>query len=258
MENMMWLAESLVETSEILLSQVASAGPVRSRLAYAVSEHERVSSQQSIALRLRRRSLAVSPMASANFGRCRPTALPSPRSWRTRRSISTVPALDAAIKRATADPYHLLPRAVVMAATSTAPCIYSGRGGYAQLPSRPTPADELACRGELITDTSIFELYSCTKLVAAVATLQLVEQGRLGLDDDASHYVPELGEVKLFKGFDAEGELVLEENRVPITVRMLLTHTAGTVNLASEPLRGFPQCSRGTLQGSRTIRTIHP
>jgi CubicO group peptidase (beta-lactamase class C family) len=255
---MMWLAESLVETSEILLSQVASAGPVRSRLAYAVSEHERVSSQQSIALRLRRRSLAVSPMASANFGRCRPTALPSPRSWRTRRSISTVPALDAAIKRATADPYHLLPRAVVMAATSTAPCIYSGRGGYAQLPSRPTPADELACRGELITDTSIFELYSCTKLVAAVATLQLVEQGRLGLDDDASHYVPELGEVKLFKGFDAEGELVLEENRVPITVRMLLTHTAGTVNLASEPLRGFPQCSRGTLQGSRTIRTIHP
>lgn len=195
-------------------------------------------------------------MASVLTGRSRPTALPHPRTWRIRRSISTAPALDAAIKRATTNPYRLLPRAVVMAATSTAPCIYSGRGGYAQLPSRPTPADELARRGEPITDTSIFELYSCTKLVAAVATLQLVEQGRIGLDDDASRYVPELGGVKLFKGFDAEGELVLEENRVPITVRMLLTHTAGTVN-ASELLRGFPQRSHATLQDLRTIRTIH-
>ena len=174
-------------------------------------------------------------MTAVVTARCRPTALPR----RIRRSISTARALDAAIERATADPYRLLPRAVVMAATASAPCIYSGRGGYARLPSRPTPADELARSGEPITDRSIFELYSCTKLVAAVATLQLVEQGRIGLDDDASRYVPELGEVKLFKGFDAEGELVLEENRVPITLRMLLTHTAGTVD-ASKLLRGLP------------------
>lgn len=170
-------------------------------------------------------------MTAVVTARCRPTALPR----RIRRSISTARALDAAIERATADPYRLLPRAVVMAATASAPCIYSGRGGYARLPSRPTPADELARSGEPITDRSIFELYSCTKLVAAVATLQLVEQGRIGLDDDASRYVPELGEVKLFKGFDAEGELVLEENRVPITLRMLLTHTAGFAYYTHNP-----------------------
>ncbi|GAA5883775.1 hypothetical protein JCM3774_005670 [Rhodotorula dairenensis] len=176
-------------------------------------------------------------MATAVAARCRPTVLSHPRrAWQLRqRGLSTAPALDAAIERVTADPYHALPRAVVMAATSTAPCIYSGRGGYAQLPRRPTEAEELAHRGEPITDRSVFELYSCTKLVTAVATLQLIEQGRIGLEDHASHYVPELGRAKLFKEFDADGGLVLEENAVPITVRMLLTHTAGFAYYTHNP-----------------------
>lgn len=103
------------------------------------------------------------------------------------------------------------------------------------MPRRPTSADELARKGEPITDASIFELYSCTKLVTAITALQLVEQGRIGLDDIASDFVPALGQVKLFRRFDAEGELVLEENVVPITVRMLLTHTAGTAKASSLP-----------------------
>lgn len=171
--------------------------------------------------------------------RFRPTTLPTrapSRPWGHRqRALSTAAALDAAIDRATADPYRALPRAVVMAASSTSPCVCSGRGGYAQLPRRPTSADELARKGEPITDASIFELYSCTKLVTAITALQLVEQGRIGLDDVASDFVPALGQVRLFRRFDAEGELVLEENVVPITVRMLLTHTAGTAKASSLP-----------------------
>ncbi|GAA5978640.1 hypothetical protein JCM10908_004432 [Rhodotorula pacifica] len=171
------------------------------------------------------------------LGRCRPTlASPAVPAGRTRRAVSTAPAIDEAIKRATVDPYRMLPRAVVLAATSKQSCIYSGRGGYAQLPARPTLPNELAQLGEPITERSIFELYSCTKLVAAVAALQLVERGRIGLDDDASTYVPELGDAKLFKDFDADGELILEENATPITVRMLITHTAGFAYYTHDPV----------------------
>ena len=36
-------------------------------------------------------------------------------------------------------------------------------------------------------------IYSCTKLMTMTAALQLWEQGRLGLDDPAAKYIPELG-----------------------------------------------------------------
>ena len=47
------------------------------------------------------------------------------------------------------------------------------------------------------------------------------------MQDDASTWLEELTEVKLFAGFREDGELLLEENEVPLTVEHLVCHTAG-------------------------------
>ncbi|KAL3441566.1 beta-lactamase/transpeptidase-like protein [Aspergillus insuetus] len=67
-------------------------------------------------------------------------------------------------------------------------------------------------------------LASCTKLVPAIACMQLVEQGKLGLDDNeiVEKLCPELADVKVLQN----GGSLVDKNR-PITLRMLLTHTAG-------------------------------
>jgi CubicO group peptidase (beta-lactamase class C family) len=67
-----------------------------------------------------------------------------------------------------------------------------------------------------------------TKPVASVALMQLVEQGRLGLDDPAEKYLPELAGLKVFEPFDpASGAYQLRPASRPPTVRQFLTHTSG-------------------------------
>ncbi|BGO97475.1 hypothetical protein RTBOTA2_001774 [Rhodotorula toruloides] len=141
--------------------------------------------------------------------------------------ISTAPSIDALLTSATSDPYRGLPRAVVLAASSTDPVVYSGKAGYAYRPPAPASKEVLDKEGVPATDESVFEIFSCTKLVSVIACLQLVEQGKLRLEDDARDYVPELKETKLFTAFDEKGDLVFEDNSSPITIKSLLIHTAG-------------------------------
>ncbi|KAG5357878.1 Acyltransferase LovD [Yarrowia sp. B02] len=78
-----------------------------------------------------------------------------------------------------------------------------------------------------MTTDHIFWLASCTKLIGAICGMQQVEKGLIGLDDadKVEELVPELKDVKLIKEVDGKLELVKPKNR--ITLRMLLTHTAG-------------------------------
>jgi CubicO group peptidase (beta-lactamase class C family) len=59
--------------------------------------------------------------------------------------------------------------------------------------------------------------------------MQLVEQGRLSLDEPAAKVIPALGEVKVLEGWDAGGKPRLREAKGAITLRKLLTHTSGFV-----------------------------
>jgi methyl acetate hydrolase len=80
-----------------------------------------------------------------------------------------------------------------------------------------------------MTADSIFRIASMTKAITSVAVMQLVENGRVKLDEPASTYLPELSEVQVLEGFDARGKPLLRRPRSIPTVRQLLTHTSGFV-----------------------------
>ena len=73
---------------------------------------------------------------------------------------------------------------------------------------------------------SIFRMYSMTKTVATVAALQLMEEGQLSLDDPVSKFLPEFGQIQVMAGGTADAPQLRAPKR-PVTVRHLLTHTAG-------------------------------
>ena len=78
-----------------------------------------------------------------------------------------------------------------------------------------------------MTPDTIFWYASMTKALVAAGAMQLVEQGRLKLDEPASNILPELAAPQVLEGFEADGAPKLRPARRPITPRHLLTHTAG-------------------------------
>jgi CubicO group peptidase (beta-lactamase class C family) len=80
-----------------------------------------------------------------------------------------------------------------------------------------------------MTADTVFRIASMTKAVTGVAAMQCVERGMLALDQPAGEIMPELAEPLVIEGFDARGEPKLRPARCKITLRMLLTHTAGFV-----------------------------
>tara|TARA_R110002003_G_scaffold186_10_gene14592 strand:- start:9680 stop:10636 length:957 start_codon:yes stop_codon:yes gene_type:complete len=73
-------------------------------------------------------------------------------------------------------------------------------------------------------DSTLFWIASCTKLVTVIAVLQLVEQGKIPLDDVefVKKIAPEIKEKKVY----ADGVTPADQEK-DVTVRMLLSHTAG-------------------------------
>ena len=81
-----------------------------------------------------------------------------------------------------------------------------------------------------VTLDSIFVIASMTKPITSVAAMQLVEQGKLKLDEPASTYIKELGSLQVLQGFDPKtGKPILKPATKPVTLRTLLTHTSGFV-----------------------------
>ncbi len=99
---------------------------------------------------------------------------------------------------------------------------------------------------------AVFRIASMTKPVTSVAAMQLVEQGAIALDEPAAVYLPELAQAKVLEQFDAErGTYELRPPASPITVRQLLTHTAGFgYPFTSDTLRDFePPVGDGAVVG---------
>src|SRR6476659_2067545 len=81
--------------------------------------------------------------------------------------------------------------------------------------------------GPGMTGDTVFQVGSMIKVVTSVAAMQLVEQGKLRLNDPVPNIDPALGSPQVLVGFDTTGAPQLRPARGPITLRHLLTHTAG-------------------------------
>jgi methyl acetate hydrolase len=78
-----------------------------------------------------------------------------------------------------------------------------------------------------MTPDTVVWIASMTKAITATAAMQLVERGKLSLDAPAAAVVPDLSAARVLEGFDAAGQPRLRAPKRPITLRHLLTHTAG-------------------------------
>jgi methyl acetate hydrolase len=108
-----------------------------------------------------------------------------------------------------------VPGVVAMAATGSE-VIYQGAFGKRDLG-----------KDDQMTADSVFWIASMTKAVTTAAGMQLVEQGKLSLDEPIGKLLPDLASPQVLEGFDAMGEPKLRAAKKPITLRHLMTHTAG-------------------------------
>lgn len=108
-----------------------------------------------------------------------------------------------------------IPGVVAVAATGS-DIIYEGAFGKREL------GKDAAMSGD-----SVFWIASMTKAVTSAGAMQLVEQGKLSLDAPIGKVLPDLASPQVLEGFDANGEPKLRPAKTPITLRHLMTHTAG-------------------------------
>ena len=88
---------------------------------------------------------------------------------------------------------------------------------------------------EMKKDT-IFNIASMTKAVTSVGVMMLVEEGKLGLDDEVSKYLPQFKAPQVLSKVDvAAGTYETRPATRPITIRQLLTHTSGIGYSWSDP-----------------------
>jgi CubicO group peptidase (beta-lactamase class C family) len=80
----------------------------------------------------------------------------------------------------------------------------------------------------MTTDT-VFRIASMTKAITGAAAMQMVEQGKLDLDQPAGEILPFLANPQVLLGFDGKGNPVMRAAKGVVTLRKLLTHTAGFV-----------------------------
>ena len=105
---------------------------------------------------------------------------------------------------------------VVAIAGNSQEVLYQGAFGKRDLSKPPA-----------MTADSVFWIASMTKAITAAAAMQLVEQGKLSLDEPIGKVLPDLAEPLVLDGFDADGTPKTRPAKTAITLRRLLTHTAG-------------------------------
>jgi methyl acetate hydrolase len=107
---------------------------------------------------------------------------------------------------------------VVAMAADRKGIIYQGAFGVADIPDAKSMQVD-----------SMFRIASMTKAVTSTALMQLVEQGKVAIEDPLAKYFPaEFGKPPLFESFDsATGAYKLRPATRAVTVRHILTHTSG-------------------------------
>ena len=121
--------------------------------------------------------------------------------------------------------------------------------GFGQAPPQVISAGTLKLGGDkLVGADTLWRMYSQTKPITGMATMMLVEDGLLSLDQPLSDIFPEFADMQVL--VDPEGALDnVEPARAPITIRQLQTHTAGL---------GYTIISKGPIQKAYLAAGLTP
>ncbi|THJ30697.1 beta-lactamase family protein [Lampropedia aestuarii] len=143
---------------------------------------------------------------------------------------------------------------VVAMATDRSGNIYEGAAGVRELG-----------KDQPMTLDSVMAIFSTTKAMTGVAVMQLVEEGKLSLDDPAKRYVPEIADIQVLDGFDAAGQPKTRAPKRDITLRDLMLHTAGFSyeffshdDLRLRTARNIPTVVSCTFDSIRTVLLHEP
>ncbi|BDI05122.1 serine hydrolase domain-containing protein [Sphaerotilus microaerophilus] len=161
-------------------------------------------------------------------------------------------ALDAVLTQTTGR--HGGAPGVVAMATDRQGNFYEGAAGTRELgQDRPMTTD------------SVFAIFSTTKALTGVCAMQLVEEGRLRLDDPAGKYLPEIDELQVLEGFDDAGQPRTRPPKRPITINDLMLHTSGLCyeffsadDLKYRTARGIPTVVACNFDSIRTVLLHEP
>ena len=161
-------------------------------------------------------------------------------------------ALDGALQQA-AQRHGGVPGVVAMA-TDRLANFYEGAAGVREL-GKDAP----------MTTDSVFAIFSTTKAMTGVVAMQLIEEGKLSLDDPAGKYVPEIDELQVLDGFDASGQPKTRAPKRKITVNDLLLHTSGLCyeffsadDLKYRSAKNIPTIVSSTFDSVRTVLLHDP
>ena len=143
---------------------------------------------------------------------------------------------------------------VVAMATDRKANFYEGCAGKRSLGADPA-----------MTLDSVMAIFSTTKALTGTALMQLVEEGKLKLDDPAKKYVPEIAEIQVLDGFDAAGQPKTRAPKRDITVNDLILHISGLCyeffshdDLKYRTAKGIPTVVSSTFASIRTVLLHDP
>ena len=86
-----------------------------------------------------------------------------------------------------------------------------------------------------VAESDLYIMYSATKVITMTAAMQLIEQGKIGLDDPVTKYLPEFAKMEVadhcvLNQWPPQIPTLADPHhpaKTPITLRMLMTMTAG-------------------------------
>ena len=78
-----------------------------------------------------------------------------------------------------------------------------------------------------LAEDSLYKIFSLTKLVTGTGLLRLYDEGKFQLDDPVGKYLPQLMDLQVAVSEGPDGFPITEPAKHPVTIRELMTHTAG-------------------------------
>ncbi|KAF2094846.1 beta-lactamase/transpeptidase-like protein [Rhizodiscina lignyota] len=134
---------------------------------------------------------------------------------------SPIADFEAQLEKLTARGTKDVPAVILSAIDSTGKEFYSKTSGYNGLSPDAPPVEK---------DATLW-IASCTKLLASISALQLVERGLWDINDPVETLIPELKDPDIVSLTDVNDPSSLQTQKAQgkITLRQLLTHTSGLV-----------------------------